>query len=314
MNKNDQDSAWKEVLDFYLKECMDYCIHELSALIDWQLGYTSLDKELCAITKSKAKGKRIVDKLFKVFLKNGKEQWILLHLEVQGSRQKEFPERMFTYAYRCYDKYKQPIVSIAILTDNQPNWRPNKFTIGMAGSYLSFEFLVIKLLDYRNKQAELDQSMNPFASIILSQLAALQSTSKPHRLRKEIKVALIRRLYTKGFTKETVLKLFEFIDWLIALPENIELEYANEIQNLEEDTKMAYMTSIERLGFKRGFEQGIGQGVEKGFGQGIEQGHQQIALKMLKKGYDEKSIAELTGLNEIEIERLKESVKEQECI
>jgi hypothetical protein len=35
MKRNEQDTAWKEVLDAYFKDCLDYCLPELSSLIDW---------------------------------------------------------------------------------------------------------------------------------------------------------------------------------------------------------------------------------------------------------------------------------------
>jgi hypothetical protein len=38
----------------------------------------------------------------KFYLKDGKEQWILIHLEVQGKKEEDFPKRMFTYGYRIF--------------------------------------------------------------------------------------------------------------------------------------------------------------------------------------------------------------------
>jgi len=38
---------------------------------------------------------RYVDKLVKVYQRDGKEEWILVHVEVQGYHDKLFPARMF---------------------------------------------------------------------------------------------------------------------------------------------------------------------------------------------------------------------------
>lgn len=103
IKRSEQDTAWKEVLDTYFKDFVEYCIPHLNSLIDWDKPYDSLDKELQAITKGTESGKRLLDKLFKVYLKNGDEQWILIHLEVQGRRDLTFPKRMFIYSYRIYD-------------------------------------------------------------------------------------------------------------------------------------------------------------------------------------------------------------------
>jgi len=56
-----------------------------------------------------------VDKLVKVFLKDGSEKYILVHVEVQSHKGKgDLSARMFTYFYRVKDKYGVPITAIAI--------------------------------------------------------------------------------------------------------------------------------------------------------------------------------------------------------
>jgi hypothetical protein len=63
--RNEQDTAWKEILDSYLKDFISYCLPSLSELIDWKKPIISLDKELQAITKGGETGKRLSDKLFR---------------------------------------------------------------------------------------------------------------------------------------------------------------------------------------------------------------------------------------------------------
>ncbi len=264
MTRNESDTAWKEILDAYFKEFMDYCLPELSRLIDWQKSFVSLDNELHAIAQGVENGKRLLDKLFKVYLKNGCEQWILVHVEIQGTPDDEFDKRMFTYGYKIYDRYGQPVVSCAILTDGNKKWRPHRYKVGLGGSYLSSEFLVIKLIDYLDKREELEASMNPFASVILVQLAALNAKSKPGAQRKQIKFALTRRLYEKGFSKNQVYNLYKFIDWLIGLPAPLEIEYIDQVYELEESTKMAYVSNAERFGIEKGIAIGREQGIEEG--------------------------------------------------
>jgi len=193
--RNEQDTAWKEILDVYFKDCIAYCLPKLNALIDWSKPYASLDKEFQAITKGTTTGKRLLDKLFKVHLKDGCEQWVLIHIEVQGKPDNDFAKRMFTYGYRIYDKYQMPVVSCAILTDDQKKWRPNNYQIGLAGSYLSAEFLIIKLIDYQTEKAKLEASTNPFASVIYVQLIALEAKKQSDEQKKNTKFALTKRLF-----------------------------------------------------------------------------------------------------------------------
>jgi hypothetical protein len=81
-----------------------------------------LDKELAELypEPEKKSNTRVVDKLVKVFRKDGAEEWVLIHIEAQGETKSEdrpfFSERMFRYFYRCLDKYRRPIAAIALFT------------------------------------------------------------------------------------------------------------------------------------------------------------------------------------------------------
>lgn len=262
MARNEADSAWKQLLDIYLKDFFDYCLPEVSAQIDWRRSWTSLDKEFQSIVKGES-GTKLVDKLFKVYKQDGIEQWVLIHIEVQNIPEEKFPQRMFTYHYRIYDRFQQPIISCAILTDDQPNWRPTSYMIGFAGSYIKSEFLIIKSIDYIDRIDELESSNSPFASVLLIQLEGQRNKFSPAIQRKRIKFALTKRLYDKKYSKSDIVNLYRFIDWLIGLPETLELEYHEEICLLEEGRKMPYITNAERFGLERGLAKGIAQGVEK---------------------------------------------------
>lgn len=124
MKRTDFDSPWKNVMYHFLRAFMEFCLPNAAMDIDWSKDYVSLDKELNAIGRQQAVGKRIADTLFKVWLKNGEEVWLLLHIEIQASEETHFPERMYVYNYRIFDRYKKPIISVAILADDDPNWHP----------------------------------------------------------------------------------------------------------------------------------------------------------------------------------------------
>lgn len=66
-------------------------------------------------------------------------------------------------------------------------------------------------------------------------------------------------------------------------------------------------------GIELGIEQGIELGIEKGLEQGIEKGIElqarTTAQKMIAKGMDNGTIAEITGLSEIEIQKIREEIK-----
>jgi hypothetical protein len=38
--------------------------------------------------------------------------WVLIHVEVQTTRDAEFPLRMYVYHYRIFDRYNKPVASL----------------------------------------------------------------------------------------------------------------------------------------------------------------------------------------------------------
>ncbi|ABX78006.1 DUF4351 domain-containing protein [Coxiella burnetii] len=279
-----KDTAWKEILEAYFQKFIEFCLTDLYQLIAWEKSWESLDKELLAITKDSITGKRILDKLFRVYFKSGEEQWVLVHLEVQGERESGFAERMLIYGYRIYDRYQKPVVSCAILTDRNPNWRPNHYETEVAGSRLRIDFRVVKLLDYAKQEVELESSPNPFASVILSYLAALKVKRSPEAIRLQTKLSLTKRLYRKGYTKEQIIRLYVFVDWMIHLSEPLEIEYRETLYHWEKEKKMPYISTIERFGIQKGIQQGLEQGIQQGIQQGLQKGLQQGLQRGLQKG------------------------------
>lgn len=53
-----------------------------------------------------------------------------------------------------------------------------------------------------------------------------------------------------------VVALFTFMDWVLTLPEPLEIRYNQEIQQFEEEHGMTYITSFERIGIQKGIQQG----------------------------------------------------------
>ena len=91
------------------------------------------DKELQQITPEAEVGRRYVDKLYKVYLKEGGVGRVIMHMEVQVWPDGDFEERMFGYNSRAYLHYKCPVASLAILGDDDPDWRPTQFSWSVLG-------------------------------------------------------------------------------------------------------------------------------------------------------------------------------------
>ncbi|MEN9224307.1 MAG: hypothetical protein Q6L60_06500 [Thermostichus sp. HHBFW_bins_43] len=99
---------------------------------------------------------------------SGNPTLVLIHIEVQSQEDASFAERMFVYHYRISDRYRQPVISLAILGDENRHWRPEVFAYELAGSRLLLRFPSVKLLDYEGR--DLEESGEPMALLVLAHL------------------------------------------------------------------------------------------------------------------------------------------------
>ena len=256
------DEGWKEVIERFFPQFLDFFFPRIAKGIDFGKDYAFLDKELGRISKKGLAGRR-VDKLVRVHRRDGDEQWLLVHIEVQGYPHEHFERRMYVYNYRIFDRYSRDVVSLAVLTDENDRFRPEAYRFGFGDFRLEMAFPVVKLLDYRERWEELEKSDNPFSVVVMAHLKA-QETRRKTQKRFEWKLRLTRMLYERGYGKEEVLGLYRFIDWIISLPEALEETYHEEIIKEEEVKAMPYITTAERIGRKKGLEQGLEQGLQQG--------------------------------------------------
>jgi hypothetical protein len=143
--------------------------------IDWEKGYEFLDKELQKVAPDAKTGRRTVDKLVKVWLKDGTEIWTVIHVEIQGKADPGFAKRMYMYNYRLFDKHHKKIVSLAVLTDNRKNWKPDRYGYEVCGCRVQLQFPVVKLLDYLKDWDYLESSVNLFAVVVVTHLKGLET-------------------------------------------------------------------------------------------------------------------------------------------
>ncbi len=254
----DKDSAWKEMLEVFFPAFLHYFFPSVHADIDWSRGYESLDKELAQIRPSHRSGKLLADKLFKVYLLDGRETWLLVHVEVQDRVNRQFSKRIYTYNYRLSDKFQVEIVSIAVITGSGGK-SAGHYESSRWGCELSFKFPVVRIADYKHRVGELEASREVFALVVLAQLKAMETKGDNQR-RLDWKRRLIFSMYKRGYSRQTITELFRFLDWIMILPEGLDEQLQQEVYDYEERKRMPYVTSFERINIKRGLEQGFLQG------------------------------------------------------
>ncbi|MGH9844033.1 MAG: DUF4351 domain-containing protein [Blastocatellia bacterium] len=81
-------------------------------------------------------------------------------------------------------------------------------------------------------------------------------TRRSPRRRLEWKLTLTKMLYERGYDERTIIDVFRFLDWLMFLPGELQHSYRNEIDRYEEEKKMRYVTTIERMGIEQGRVEG----------------------------------------------------------
>ena len=249
------DSPWKEAIEGHFADFLQFFFPTAHAQVDWSQPVLFLDKELRSLMRDAELGTRYVDKLVQLTRLDGQPERVYVHVEVQGSEQAEFAERMFVYHYRLYDRYRQPIASLAVLADERPNWRPEKFGYEVFGCRLGMHYPVAKLLDWSGSEARLEDSDNPFAMVTLAHLAT-RATRADMESRYEIKKSLVRQLYRRGRNRQQVVDLVWMLDWMMRLPKELEGQWRHDMQILEEEISMPYISSFERAGIEKGLEQG----------------------------------------------------------
>lgn len=270
------DSVWKEALEFYLKELLHLFFPQIHDDIDWRVKPEALDKELQKVVPEAEVGKRYVDKRLKVKRKQGQAAWIYMHVEFQAQKELALPERMYQYHSLLYLRYKKPILSMAILGDDDPNWRPEKFETAIWGSRALLEFCTVKLWDYRDRIEELKQSGYPFAYFLIAHLKTLETRNRPEN-RLSYKTAITQEMMEQGFSRKDVHGLFKFIDALMALPADLEQNYLRRVYEYQEEKKMPFIAPYERLLMERELE--VQKGIQKGLRIGEKKGAQLGSVK-----------------------------------
>jgi len=116
---------------------------------------------------------------------------------------------------------------------------------------VSFRFPTVKLLDFAEDLESLEKSNNPFATIVLAHLQSMATKgSAPDRYRWKLRV--VRGLYERGWDANRVRQLFRVIDWMMDLPPNLQSGFRNDLDKIEKEKHMPYVTSVERLAKEEG--------------------------------------------------------------
>jgi hypothetical protein len=92
-----KDILWKGIIEDMPAHFIQFFFPAAKDVLDFNRGFEFLDKELEELFPiDNPDHPRFVDKLIKVFSKAGNEEWVLIHIEVQGYVDDNFGLRMYT--------------------------------------------------------------------------------------------------------------------------------------------------------------------------------------------------------------------------
>ncbi len=209
--KNDQ--LWKGILEEVFDDLLRFVFPEADKVFDMQRKFEYLDKELNELVSQpdKRPDTRFVDKLVKVYRHNGKEEWLLIHIEVRGdgNNRARFPERMFRYYYRIFDRYRKPMTAIAIFTARNGRNMPNRYEYCFLGTHHMYKYNTLCITDFTEE--ELEKSNNPFAVVMLAARKALLAGKIPEKELLEQKLLVAKLLLAK---KQFSRKKIKMPSWL----------------------------------------------------------------------------------------------------
>jgi Putative transposase, YhgA-like len=133
------DLLWKAAVEEMPEDGLKSILGDHAQQIDFSRRPEFMDKELSVIIQSnrkKLEANQLVDFLVKVWLLDGREQWILIHIEVQSQPDAKFAERMYQYYIRIKQKFKCDVTSVAVLADGNQNFRPSRHSESCLGTHL----------------------------------------------------------------------------------------------------------------------------------------------------------------------------------
>ncbi|SDI86251.1 hypothetical protein [Natribacillus halophilus] len=274
----DHDGLWKKVITDLFEPFMLFFAPDLYEQLDWSKQPDSLEQEL----------------------QDGKEQWILVHVEVQRDKEDDFAERMFQYFYRIFDKYNQKIYAIALLTDADRSFHPTSYDYHFHGTNLTYAYNTYKI--WHEDEETLLHSSNPFALVVLAGKYALKSEKNAddrYQFKRRLFDLIIRH---KNYSEAYTYSLFSFVDYLLTVPEEMNQKLQEEFESrAEEEVILMHNTSFpEPPTLKPIFDK-----LRREEEEVKRQNTKEIAEAMLQEGLPIATVIKVTGLNEDELDEIQ---------
>ena len=275
----DYDSLWKDFTRICWREVLYDFMPDLYNAADLTRDAVQLDKELHDVVaglgseEETQTTKRYVDNLLKIYLKNGKEEWILLHIEIQGRGGENISARMFRYQCMLFVHHNRHPAAMAILTAKRPKKEvePGKYEAELFGTKIKYEYNVIKAYELDDEELKARKTIT---SLFLYALKKGKESRKSEKDKFAYMKEIMELAAKMGFDINKRRFFMGFVERAIKFKsKDMWRKYLKHYKKIiEEDTSMKYKPVVDEI-----YEE-------------------EFASKLLKLGtFSDEQIAELTN-------------------
>ena len=313
LNYND---SWKMIMNIWLNPAIKFFLPKIHNVIDWNKEYVYLEDELQKLS-SNDKSLR-VDKLIQFKLLNDKKLLLLLHIEIQSHSPQTIAQRMFNYSIKLRIKYPTNELVSFILYIGKEKYKDihiyQPFQYSKSLQYVG-EYYVLA----EHSEDELINSKSLIGYVLLLNLW-INNQRKSGQSRIYFLKRYLDFLRSKKLSKIDLEKLFQFVELLVTLPEELKNEY-QEIKNQQINYMANIVVTPERL---RAFDETLSylfstgktkedillegklEGEQKGLQKGKFEGEQ---IGLYKGKLEGKIEGEQVGLRKGEYQKALETAK-----
>jgi len=299
------DILWKGMIENVMEDLLLFVDPDIGKELDLERGFEYLDKELAEMypDPEKPSNTRIVDKLVKVFLRDGSERWMLLHVEIQGNNDKNFARRMFEYFIRLFSKHGHPVAAIAVLTGKDGKEMPAAYEDSCLWMRARYEYKTLCITDYPDEI--LMASMNPFAVVMMvAKEALLKVKGTDMQMDEKLlqqKVLMVRLLKERMaiFGEKKTEAILSFLNNYVVFkkPETYRKFMEQTDAIFEKKNTMGVIEQLAEIKQQEARQEALEEGNQK-----------TVRLFLANTEFSPAKIAELVGVPVVFVERIKKSL------
>jgi len=295
LERFDYDGLWKDMIKRFFWQMLEMVLLELYRDADTNKEPEFLDKEFRDILNtadpSIHTSPHYADYVIKVPLKNGGEEWLILHVEVQqGKGGGDLNFRMYHYKSLIFAHYMKDPVALAIITGKRPESEAKHYSHIHYGTESLYRYNRLTLMDLKDE--ELLASNNPIALAFYA--AKVASQSKEELQKYTYLRTLTELLADRGWNMNDKRDLMLFLERIINLRDaQLRRQYREYQQKLNEEGKIVYVSVMDEYYLEKAREEAK------------QEMAKEIAKNLLADGISPDIIAKNAGLSLKQVHSLK---------